>query len=89
MHTKRIKLADAARRACVHQDTIRRWIRAGLLRASKVGLGGRWYVEEASLESVMSGERKPASSISNSYSAALSALCCTGGTNGSAGKAHV
>ena len=41
--------AEVARRVGVHQETVQRWARAGLLRAVRVGRRGRLRIPESEL----------------------------------------
>ena len=49
-----LTVREAARRLKIHPQTVRRWIRRGLLRASKVGLR-QWRIREADLPTQASG----------------------------------
>ena len=52
-----LTVPEAARRALRDPETIRRWIRSGKLRASKVGT--QHIIEEADLESLLTDESLP------------------------------
>lgn len=53
-----ITVPEAARRASVHPETIRRWIWAGRLPARK--FGNQYMVEEADLAQAQAGSLRPA-----------------------------
>lgn len=49
MKSKKLKTSQAAARVGVHPETIRRWVRAGQLEASRT-LGGHIRVDASDLE---------------------------------------
>ena len=55
MDRSTINTAEAARRAGVSGDTIRRWIRLGLLHTDRVGPGRRYRISADELTAVING----------------------------------